>query len=142
MKPFSWIYTSYGRTIGALTAVLPTVNTAVCYKHIILGISSFQNFRGVVEKLDTEKKVKVKARKGDLTGTICAINVIPQAKGAEGKKQSCAVCVLKNDLAAMHSCDGTDHQVNEIPTGILVKFANGVKWFYKYGDLLYNCKRV
>ena len=81
-------------------------------------------------------------RNGDFTtGTICAINVIQYARVAEGKKQSCAVCVLKNDLAAMHSCDGTDHQVNEIPAGVLVRMTNGEKRFRKYGELLYNCKK-
>ena len=83
----------------------------------------------------------MKARNGDVTGTICAINVIESAKVTEGKKQTCAVCFLKTDLVAMHSCASTGHRLTEIPTGVLVEHANGEKWFCKYGDLIYNCKK-
>ena len=62
-------------------------------------------------------------------------------KVSEGKKQSCAVCVLKNDLAAMYNCGGTGHQVIEIPAGVLVRMTNGEQRFRKYGKLLYNCKK-
>ena len=97
----------------------------------------------MVEKLDESRQVKVRGRNADFTGTICAVNVIKSAKVTEGKKQSCAMCVLKSDLGAMHLCDGTDHQVSEIPAGVFVKRneESGGKIFCKYGDILYNCKK-
>ena len=68
--------------------------------------------------------------------------MIQYARQYEGKKQCCAVCVLKNDLQSIHSCNGTGHRVSEIPTGVLVKIPNAEeKYFCKYGELLYNCKK-
>ena len=90
--------------------------------------------------MDENRQVKVRGRNADFTGTICAVNVIKSAKVTEGKKQTCAVCVLKSDLGTMHSCDGTDHQVTEIPCGVTVQ-KDGGKIFCKYGDILYNCRK-
>ena len=92
--------------------------------------------------MDEERQVRVRGRNEDFTGTIRAINVIQSAKVTEGgKKQRCAVCVLKNDLAAMNICDGTEHQLSEITAGVVVQISSGEKIFKKYGDLLYNCKK-
>ena len=91
--------------------------------------------------MNEERQVKVKGKNGDTTGTICAVNVIQSAKAMDGKKQKfCAVCILKNDLAAMNICDGTDHQISEIPTGVIVRTSK-TEGFCKYGDLLYSCKK-
>ena len=97
----------------------------------------------MLEKIDEVRgEVRVRGRNDDFTGTISAINVIQTAaKVAEGKKQRCAVCVLKNDLAAMNICDGTEHQLSEITAGVVVQKSNGDKIFKKYGDLVYNCKK-